>query len=195
MIVDRHVNQLQQALAAAAPELEAAAQWGSRLARVLPSGGRVLVVGNGGSAAQAQHLAAELVGRYVTDRTPLSAIALHAETSTLTAIVNDYGIEEMFARPVRAHGRPGDVCFLISTSGRSQNLIAAAEAARAAGLRTWALTGPAPNPLAEAVDDAICVEAAQTGTIQEVHLVALHVLCDALDAELGSAGRLTAAAR
>src|SRR4051794_19237253 len=195
MIVDRHVNQLQHALMAARADLAAVARWGNRLAQVLPVGGRVLVAGNGGSAAQAQHLTAELVGRYVNDRTPLSAIALTAETSSLTAIVNDYGIEDMFARQVRAHGRPGDICLLMSTSGASSNLIAAAEAARASGLRTWAMTGPAPNRLAEEVDDAVCIDAPQTCTIQEVHLVALHVLCDALDAALAADGRAQAAAQ
>ena len=182
MIVERHVNQLQHALVAATDELRVAGQWGRRLAQVLPNGARLLVAGNGGSAAQAQHLTAELVGRYVTEREPVSAIALHAETSSLTAIANDYGIEQLYARQVRAHGRPGDVCLFLTTSGRSPNILAAAEAARAGGLRTWAMTGPAPNPLLERVDDAITVQAAQTCTIQEVHLVALHILCEEFDA-------------
>jgi D-sedoheptulose 7-phosphate isomerase len=193
MIVERHVNQLQQALAAATDELRVAGQWGRRLAQVLPAGGRLLVAGNGGSAAQAQHLTAELVGRYVNERAPVSAIALHAETSSLTAIANDYGIEQMYARQVRAHGRPGDVCLFLTTSGRSPNVIAAAEAARASVLRTWAMTGPAPNPLLEKVDDAIVIEAAQTCTIQEVHLVALHVLCEEFDAALLATDRMAGA--
>src|SRR5690606_34246671 len=104
--------------------------WGRELAARLASGSRLLAAGNGGSAAQAQHLTAELVGRYRDERAPLSAIALHAETSALTAIVNDYGIDEMFARQVRAHGRPGDVLVVMSTSGRSPNMLAAAAAGR-----------------------------------------------------------------
>jgi D-sedoheptulose 7-phosphate isomerase len=192
MIVERHVNQLNQALTAATDQLRVAGQWGRRLAQVLPAGGRLLVAGNGGSAAQAQHLTAELVGRYVNERAPVSAIALHAETSSMTAIANDYGIEQMYARQVRAHGRPGDVCLFLTTSGRSSNVLAAAEAARAGGLRTWGMTGPAPNPLLEKVDDAIVVEAAHTCTIQEVHLVALHVLCEEFDAALLAPDRLNA---
>ena len=184
MIVDRHLNQLHQALTAANDDLRVAAQWGRRLAKVLPGGARLLVAGNGGSAAQAQHLTAELVGRYVNDRHPMSVIALPAETSSITAIANDYGVEHVYARQVRAHGRPGDVCLILSTSGRSPNVVAAAEAARAGGLRTWAMTGPGPNPLLEKVDDAITVHAAHTCTIHEVHLVALHVLCAEFDAAL-----------
>jgi D-sedoheptulose 7-phosphate isomerase len=192
VIAERHVNQLQQALTAATDDLHVAAQWGRRLAKVLPGGARLLVVGNGGSAAHAQLLAGKLVGRYVNDRPAVSAIALHAETSSLTAITNDYGVEQMYARQVRAHGRSGDVCLLLTTSGRSPNVVAAAEAARASGLRTWAMTGPAPNPLLEKVDDAICVEAAQTCTIQEVHLVALHVLCEEFEAALLAPERVAA---
>jgi rfaE bifunctional protein kinase chain/domain len=155
--------------------------WGQRLAAVLQGGGRLLVAGNGGSAAQAQHLSAELVGRYRDDRPALSAFALHADTSTLTAVSNDYGSEQVYARQVRAHGRPGDILLTLSTSGRSANLAVAVSAARSAGMVTWALTGPAPNPLAEASDAALTVEETDTGAIQECHLVAIHLLCTALD--------------
>ena len=158
--------------------------WGRRLARVLLGGGRLLAVGNGGSAAQAQHLTSELVGRYCHDRTPLSALALHAETSSLTAIANDYGADESFARQVRAHGRPGDVLVVLTTSGRSQNIVAAVEAALDGGLTTWALTGPAPNPVAELCADAVCVDAATTATVQEIHQIVVHLLCAAVDAEV-----------
>jgi D-sedoheptulose 7-phosphate isomerase len=154
---------------------------GARLARVLDKGGRLLAAGNGGSAAQAQHLTAELVGRYMAERRPLSAIALHAETSSLTAISNDYGAEEAFARQVRAHGRPGDVLVALSTSGRSPNVIAAARMGRAGGLLTLGFTGPAPNLLADLCDDALCVDGATTATVQEVHQVAVHLLCEAID--------------
>jgi D-sedoheptulose 7-phosphate isomerase len=188
MTVGRQVRQLQEALMSAQPALDTAGHWGRVLADVLPHGQRLLAAGNGGSAAHAQHLTAELVGRYLDDREPFAALALHAETSTLTAIVNDYGAEAMYARQVRAHGRAGDVCLLISTSGHSRNLVAAAVAARQRGLRVWAMTGPRPNPLADASDDTLCVETPSTYTIQEVHLVALHVLCDEFDRALRVAG-------
>jgi phosphoheptose isomerase len=141
----------------------------------------LLAVGNGGSAAEAQHLTAELVGRYENEREPLSAIALHAETSSLTAIANDYGAATAFARQVRAHGREGDVLLALSTSGTSGNVLAAVRAAREDGLVTLALTGRLPNRLARLCDDAIAVDAARASTIQEVHLVAIHVLCAAVD--------------
>jgi D-sedoheptulose 7-phosphate isomerase len=160
-------------------------EWGHHLAGVLLGGGRLLTCGNGGSAAEAQHLSGELVGRFLHDRQPLSAIALHADTSASTAIVNDYGEHELFARQVRAHGRPGDVLISLSTSGSSQNVVAAAKAAHELGVTTWALTGPAPNPLAALCDDAITVEAQSVATVQEVHLVLVHALCAALDEALG----------
>ncbi|MEF2529271.1 SIS domain-containing protein [Streptomyces sp. CS62] len=159
-------------------------RWAGELARALPAGARLLAAGNGGSAAQAQHLTAELVGRYRRERPPFSAIALHAESSSVTAIGNDYGYDHVFARQVAAHGRPGDVALFLSTSGRSGNLLSAAAAAREHGLRAWALTGPAPNPLAGACDEALCIDADTTATVQEVHLVAVHLLCEALDEAL-----------
>ncbi|WP_086565634.1 D-sedoheptulose-7-phosphate isomerase [Streptomyces africanus] len=157
------------------------ADWGGRLADVLTGGGRLLAAGNGGSAAQAQHLTAELVGRYRKERRAYSALALHAETSSVTAIGNDYGFDHVYARQVTAHGRPGDVLLLLSTSGRSANLIAAAVTARQAGLRVWALTGRGPNPLAEAAHEALCVDAGSTANVQETHLVAVHLLCECFD--------------
>ncbi|MFG3006602.1 D-sedoheptulose-7-phosphate isomerase [Streptomyces calvus] len=162
------------------------ADWGGRLATVLTDGGRLLAAGNGGSAAQAQHLTAELVGRYRRERRAYSALALHAETSSVTAIGNDYGFDHVYARQVTAHGRPGDVLLLLSTSGRSANLIAAAVAARQAGLRVWALTGPGPNPLVEAAHEALCVDAGSTATVQETHLVAVHLLCECFDAAVAA---------
>ena len=179
-----HVEQLIEALRSPLTRLETARDWGRRLAGPLLAGQRLLVAGNGGSAAEAQHLTAELVGRYVDERPPLSAIALHAETSSLTAIGNDYGAGEAYARQVAAHGREGDIVLLLSASGRSPNVLAAAERARALGLTVWAMTGPGPNPLAELADDAICVAGADTAVVQEVHLVAIHALCDALDARI-----------
>ncbi|MFJ8584448.1 SIS domain-containing protein [Streptomyces sp. NPDC093595] len=185
----RHCRSLQDALGRFRRQhLERIAQWGGELAAVLPVGGRLLAAGNGGSAAQAQHLTAELVGRYKDERPAYSAIALHAETSSVTAIGNDYGFDQVYARQVAAHGRPGDVLVLLSTSGRSANLVAAAVTGRAAGLRVWALTGPGPNALAEAADEALCVEADAAATVQETHLVAVHLLCACFDAAVTGAG-------
>ena len=123
-----------------------------QLRAIFDRDGRLLACGNGGSAAEAQHLTGELVGRFREERRPLSAIALHADSSALTAIGNDYGPEEVYARQVRAHGRPGDVLVAFSTSGTSPDVVAAAKAAEEIGLTVWALTGPAPNPLAALAD-------------------------------------------
>lgn len=187
-----HCDELLDALGPFRRSAAVAGRWGERLAAALCGGGRLLAAGNGGSAAQAQHLTAELVGRYRTDRPPFSAIALHADTSSTTAIANDYGVDELFARQVRAHGRPGDVLILLSTSGASANLLSAADAGRAAGLHVWALTGPAPNPLAAAADEAFCVDAPSTATVQELHLVAVHMICAAFDDALEADGLLDA---
>lgn len=176
-----HLAALRRALAALEPEVPTLEAWGARLARVLLHGGRLLAAGNGGSAAQAQHLTSELVGRYVDERPPLSAIALHAESSSLTAIANDYGAAAAYARQVRAHGRPGDVLLALSTSGRSSNVLTCAEEALDGRLTVWALTGSLPNPLAALADEAVAVEARETATVQEVHQVAVHLLCAAVD--------------
>jgi phosphoheptose isomerase len=117
----------------------------------------------------------------------MSAICLSAETSSLTAILNDYGPDEVFARQVEAHGRPGDVLVAISTSGRSRNVLRAAERARAGGLDVWALTGAVPNPLAAVADFTVPVMARTTAVVQEVHLVAVHALCAAVDVHLPAA--------
>ncbi len=179
-----HVASLTAALSSLNSQLDILDDWGRLLAGVLcgESRGRLLAAGNGGSAAQAQHLTAELVGRYRADRPPFSAICLTAETSSLTAIANDYPADELFARQVEAHGRPGDVLLLLSTSGRSPNAVAAARRARACGVTTLAMTGPGPNPLVAAADDAICIDSPWTATVQECHLVALHLVCAAFDA-------------
>lgn len=176
-----HLERLARALAEFQPLVDRAADWGEELGRRLGDGARLLAAGNGGSAAQAQHLTAELVGRYLTDRRPVSAIALHADTSSTTAIGNDYGADAVFSRQVEAHGRAGDVLVLLSTSGKSPNVLAAAEAGRRLGVTTWAFTGAAPNPLAAACDDSISVPVEETPTVQELHLVALHVLCEAAE--------------
>ncbi|HET6728744.1 MAG TPA: SIS domain-containing protein [Jiangellaceae bacterium] len=180
----RHVAELLWALDWLKRDAEVVESWGRRLAEILGSDGRLMAAGNGGSAAEAQHLTAELVGRFVGERRPLSALCLSAETSSLTAIVNDYGAEEVFARQVQAHGRPGDVLVLLSTSGRSPNLLRAAERARAGGVHVWAMTGDLPNPLASRADEALAVRARTTAVVQEVHLAAVHALCAAVDAHL-----------
>jgi D-sedoheptulose 7-phosphate isomerase len=169
-------------------EFDRLERWGAQIATVLAAGGRLLAAGNGGSAAQAQHLTAELVGRYLGDRRPLSAIALHADTSSVTAIANDFGRDAVFARQVEAHGRPGDVLILLSTSGRSSNILAAAASADRVGLTVLALTGPRPNPLADCCDDLLAVQARSSAGVQEVHLVALHLVCNAVDAALEGDG-------
>ncbi len=160
-------------------------RWGRAIAAILPSGGRLLVAGNGGAAAHAQHLVAELVGRFQADRMPLSALALTVDTSTLTAIGNDFGFEEIFARQVLAHGRSGDVLITMSTSGRSPNLLRAVAVARGLGVTTWALTGPAPNPIADASHEYVDVGSESAAHVQECHLVAVHMLCAAVDDVLG----------
>jgi D-sedoheptulose 7-phosphate isomerase len=179
-----HLASLAGALRSLDGQLDVVDRWGRLLADVLCSEhrGRLMAAGNGGSAAQAQHLTAELVGRYRADRPPFSAICLNAETSSLTAIANDYPAEELFARQVEAHGRAGDVLVLLSTSGRSPNAVAAARRARECGITVLAMTGPAPNPLEAVADEAICIESPWTATVQECHLVALHLLCAAFDA-------------
>ena len=155
--------------------------WGEQLAFRLGNGARLLTVGNGGSAAHAEHLATELVGRYCDERQPFSALPLHVGGTCVSAISNDYGSDQVFSRQVLAHARRGDVLVAFSTSGRSQNVIAAVEVAATLGVSTWALTGPTPNPLADAADDAIAVTTRQTPTVQEVHQVAIHLLCEAFD--------------
>jgi D-sedoheptulose 7-phosphate isomerase len=190
-----HCRSLEQALVRLRRDgLHRIAEWGRRLAIVLPAGGRLLVVGNSGSAAVAQHLTAELVGRS-QGRPAYSAISLHAETPGVTATGDDYGFDQDYARQVTAHGRPGDVVVLLSTSGRSADLISAAVTGRAAGLRVWAMTGPGPNPLAEAADEALCIDADTTATVLEAHLVAVHLLCEGFDAAFGAPTRRTDAPR
>jgi phosphoheptose isomerase len=184
--IAEHDHELRAALDALRRESATVERWGATLADRLLAGGRLLAAGNGGSAAEAQHLTSELVGRFIGDRRPLSALCLSAESSSLTAIVNDYGIEEMFARQVEAHGRAGDVLVLLSTSGRSANVLWAAKRARDVGMTVWSLTGRAPNPLAALSDDALCVDAPSTAAIQAVHLVAVHALCASVDEHLAA---------
>lgn len=181
-----HIQTLAPSLLALQRQSARITAWGEELATRLSSGARLLVAGNGGSAAEAQHLTAELVGRFQDDRPAFSAIALNAETSSVTAIGNDYGFDEVFARQVRAHARVGDVVLLLSTSGASENLIAAAAAAHWCGALVWAMTGPAPNPLASASDDVIAIDGA-SAHVQECQLVAIHALCLVFDRRIQTA--------
>jgi D-sedoheptulose 7-phosphate isomerase len=157
------------------------------LADCLRAGGKVLACGNGGSAADAQHFAAELVNRFERERPPLASVALTTDTSTLTSIANDYDYGQVFAKQVRAIGRRGDALLAISTSGNSANVIEAMRAAAELGIRVVALTGGGGGKMAALVgagDVHVCVPHKTTARIQEVHLLALHCLCDAIDLQL-----------
>jgi len=151
------------------------------------SGGKVLACGNGGSAADAQHFAAEFVGRFERERPELGAIALTTDSSILTAIGNDYDFEQIFSKQVRALGQPGDVLLAISTSGNSSNVLAAIAAAHARELTVIALTGKGGGKIGQTLretDVHVCVPHDRTARIQEVHLLALHCLCDGVDSQL-----------
>jgi glycosyltransferase involved in cell wall biosynthesis/phosphoheptose isomerase len=185
-----HQREVEQGMASLAEQHAVVESWAEQLASALVSGGRLLAAGNGGSAAEAQHLTAELVGRFRGERRPLSALSLCAESSSVTAILNDYGPDEVFARQVEAHGRAGDVVVLLSTSGTSSNVVHAAKRAHDVGMRVWAMTGPGPNPLASIADECLAITAGSTAAVQEVHLVAVHALCAALDAVLRERGQL-----
>jgi D-sedoheptulose 7-phosphate isomerase len=154
---------------------------GRRMAGSLQAGGRVLAFGNGGSAADAQHFVAELVGRFARERASLSAIALSTDPSVVTAIANDMGYAAVFRRQLEAHGRPGDVALGISTSGRSPNVIEALRAARSRGLLTVGLTGEGGGELAGLVDHLIAVPHPDTQRVQEVHAMVLHVLAQIVE--------------
>jgi D-sedoheptulose 7-phosphate isomerase len=149
------------------------------------AGGKVLLFGNGGSAADAQHIAAEFVNRYLIDRPPLPAIALTTDTSALTSIANDYGVADLFVKQIRALGRAGDVAVAISTSGNSANVLRALEVCRELGIRTIGLTGGQGGAMAGRVDHLLCVSATSvTPRIQEAHILIGHVICELVDQRL-----------
>ena len=163
------------------------ARAGNLLAQSLRSGGKALACGNGGSAADAQHFAAELINRFERERAPLAAVALTTDSSTLTSIANDYDYRQVFSKQVRALGRRGDVLLAISTSGNSANVLEAMNAARELGVRVVAITGNGGGKMAAALgaDDVhLCVPHKTTARIQEVHLLILHCLCDIVDFQL-----------
>lgn len=165
------------------------AEAGDRLAAAFRAGNKALLFGNGGSAADAQHIAAEWVGRFGVDRPALPALALAANSSDLTSIANDYGFEHVFVREVEAHGQPGDVAVGFSTSGTSANVIEALRVAQARGLFTIALAGDDETRLAEVCDLVIAVPSHDTPRVQESHIAIGHVLCEIVEATLFGAAR------
>ena len=150
----------------------------------LAAGGKLLIAGNGGSAADAQHIAAELTGRFLRERQPFPALALHGNTSALTAIGNDYGYEHVFARELSAHARPGDVFLAISTSGGSRNVLRAIETAREKKLMVIGLTGESGGAMRTACDLCLRVPSKSTARIQEMHITIGHAICELLEEEL-----------
>jgi D-sedoheptulose 7-phosphate isomerase len=171
-------------IAALAEHFDTIAAIAGRLSACLAGGGTIYLCGNGGSAADAQHVAAEFVGRFLRERQPLPAMALTCNTSVLTAIANDYDFTQVFARQVRAHAGPKDCVVGISTSGRSRNVLEALAAARAVGAATVGMTGADGHELAAACDDCLLVPASSTPRIQEAHLVAWHLICDHVERAL-----------
>ena len=161
------------------PEVDAVAR---RMVEAYASGACVFAFGNGGSAAEAQHLAAELVGRYKRNRRPLAAVALSADGSVLSCIGNDYAFDDVFARQVRAFARPGDVVIGFTTSGRSPNVVAGLAAAREQGATTVVFGGGDGTPAADHADHALIVPSSTTARIQELHLLLLHLLAEQVDA-------------
>lgn len=177
-------NELFARLASLAPEVEAAA---SALAAALAAGGKIMFCGNGGSAADSQHLAAEMTGRFIKDRAPLAAIALSTDSSALTCIGNDYSFADVFVRQVQGLGRPGDCLVGISTSGNSENVIRACEYAQVNGIRTIGLLGREGGRLKTECDLAIVVPSDVTARIQEAHIMIGHTLCGMIEESLGLA--------
>jgi D-sedoheptulose 7-phosphate isomerase len=150
----------------------------------MAAGGQLLVAGNGGSAADAQHISAELTGRFLLERRPFRALALHANTSSLTAVGNDFGYDQVFARELTAHARPGDVLLAISTSGNSPNILRAIEAARQAKVSVIGLTGESGGQMRAACDLCIRVPTKSTPRMQEMHITIGHTICELLEERL-----------
>ena len=178
---ERSLEAKRATLAALLPAMTAA---GEALIACYRGGGKAMLCGNGGSAADAQHLAAEFVGRFLTERRPLPALALHANSSALTAIGNDYGYDQTFARQVEAFARPGDAVVGLTTSGNSGNVVEAFRRAHALGLRTIALTGRSGGKLREHADYLLNVPSDETPRIQECHILMGHCLCEAVEQAL-----------
>lgn len=179
--ISETVDVLDRVARETAPIVEEVAE---ALVAAVRAGAKILICGNGGSAADSQHVATELGVRFLRDRKPIPAIALTVDTSVLTAAANDLGFEQVFARQVEALGRPGDVLLAISTSGTSRNVVRAVEKAREIGLVTVALTGEAGGDLADLADHCLRAPSGHTPRIQEAHLVIEHLLCEALEEAL-----------
>ena len=170
--------------AALATEADSVVACAQLVVESLRAGGKVLLFGNGGSAADAQHISAELVGRFTVDRPPLAALALTVDTSAITAIANDYGFEHVFDRQLRALGRPGDVAFAITTSGKSESILRAVRSAKEIGMKVVGLTGGAGREFAAICDAAVVVPTRETARIQELHIAVGHLICAIAEAEL-----------
>lgn len=169
------------------PDLVRSVRQAARVvAQALAEGHKLLVFGNGGSAADAQHIAAELVGRYLRERRALPAVALTVNTSVLTALANDFSFDHVFARQIEALGAPQDVALAISTSGNSRNILLGIEAAKRLGLATLGLTGRSGGQLRDAVSHCITVPSGETPRIQEAHILVGHILCEVVERELTS---------
>ncbi len=189
--IDRIKREVEESVAVSAQLLGPAtiqiAEASTLILKCLRSAGKLIVFGNGGSAAEAQHFVAELVGRYRVDRQALAAVALTSESASLTAIANDLGFEQIFSRQLQALGRPGDVAFAISTSGNSPNITTALRSARTLGLTTIGLTGKTGGQLAPLVDVCLNAPSDCTARIQEVHTLIVHLICGVVeDAIVGS---------
>jgi D-sedoheptulose 7-phosphate isomerase len=190
-IINVHFSRSADAMKRAADDTAlrgAVAAIADAIAAALRAGRKVLIAGNGGSAADAQHIAAELVGRYRADRPALAAIALTTDTSALTSIANDYGFERVFARQVEALGSAGDVFLAISTSGKSPNIVAAIAAARAAGLIVVGFTGATGGEMRALCDHLLAAPSEETSIVQQIHGVAAHAICDAVERALTASG-------
>ncbi len=186
------LNQTRDLMEAAARDsvlIEAVEAAADALTATLKAGGKLLVAGNGGSAADAQHIAGEIVSRFLFDRAPLAAIALTTDTSILTAVANDYGFEHVYERQVRGLGKAGDLFLGISTSGRSASILKACAAARAMGLTVLGMTGAGGGPMVEHCDVLIRVPSERTFLIQQVHITIGHILCLLAEADIFDAAR------
>lgn len=172
---------IRQTATCLAPDIVAVAEL---MIETLHAGGKLLICGNGGSASDAQHFAAELVGRFRRERPSWSAIALTVDASILTSLGNDFGFEQIFARQVQALGRPGDILVAISTSGRSKNVLAAVAVAAALGMKTIGLTGEGASLLGDVVDHHLPIPSANTAFIQQGHMAVIHVFCELIEDRL-----------
>ncbi len=187
--LQRARNELGDALSTMANNPTMVERAADLVAETLDRGNRVFTAGNGGSAAEAQHFAAELVGRFRFEREPYAAIALTADSTVLTALANDYGYQEVFARQLAAQGRPGDLLVLFSTSGQSRNLLVAAESARRMDIRTIGILGTPFCALGDHCDLVVAAGSVDTCRIQEIHAVITHVVCEVVEAQLTESTR------